>query len=98
VQQGPRHSEIEAAMMTLLTSDVGYGICLFVDTLLVWPVADGSFAVSEANFDGEELSERVFAPAAEAIEHFEERRRQRQLGWDFERVASKDDEQDETAS
>lgn len=91
MQHDPRQSEIETAMIKLITSDVGYGVSLFVDMLLLWPVADGSFAVSESDFDHKETSEKIFATAAEAAAFFEERRRERQLGWDFERDPSHED-------
>ena len=91
MQQDPQQSEIEAALIKLITSDVGYGISLFVDLLLLWPVADGRFAVSEADFEHNWTDEKIFATAAEAVAFFEERRRERQLGWDFERDPSHED-------
>lgn len=91
MQHDPQPSEIEAAMIKLVTSDVGYGVSLFADMLLLWPVADGSFAVSEADFEYKKTSEKIFATAAEAVAFFEERRRKRQLGWDFERDLSHED-------
>lgn len=91
MERDSQQSELEEAMIKLITSDAGYSISLFIDVLLLWPVADGSFAVSESDFEGHEIDEKVFVTAAEAVAFFEKRRRERQLGWDFERVSPDED-------
>lgn len=82
--------KIAEAILTLLESNVGYGIEFFGLMLSVRQLDDLTFAVSHEKFNPEIKDfefdfEKLFENAREATEFFLKLRREYQLGYDFER-------------
>lgn len=85
-----RNKKVEDALVTLLESNVGYNVDLFC-FLTLRHLEDGTFAVSRHEYDEAHPSqlrfmyEEIFEDARKAVEFFEEKRREYELGYDFER-------------
>ena len=76
------------AMVTLLESNVGYGIELF-QMLSIYQLEDLTFAVNyekyvESTANLEHQYERIFTSAREAVAFFCEEREKHRLGFDYE--------------
>ncbi|MDQ3798731.1 MAG: hypothetical protein M3384_04720 [Acidobacteriota bacterium] len=81
--------KISEAIITLLNSNVGYAIAIFGGTLRLKQLEDLSFAVSREEFNPTTNKfdfdfEEIFSDAGEAAEFFLKKRREYELGFDFE--------------
>lgn len=84
-----RDEKVINALVILLESNVGYGINMFGDMLQLYQLEDLRFAVNRYNQDPESrktkwVFEELFDDAREAVEFFEQKRREYELGFDIE--------------
>ena len=84
-----RDEKVIDALVILLESNVGYGISLFADLLKLYQLEDLRFAVNRYEHDTEShkskwVYEELFNDAREAVEFFEQKRREYELGFDIE--------------
>ena len=82
-------NKISEAIITLLESNVGYGIEFFGGMLKLIQLEDLTFAISHEKFDAETKKfhfkfEKIFTDANEATHFFLQKRREYELGYDFE--------------
>lgn len=81
--------KISKAIITLLESNIGYGIEFFGLELHIRQLEDLTFAVGHEKYNTETRRtefdfEKLFDNATEAIEFFLQKRREYELGYDFE--------------
>jgi hypothetical protein len=74
------NEKIIDALVTLLESNVGYEITFFGRMLSIYQHEDGRFVVNGDKI----LQEEVFDNAHEAVEFFEQKRREHEIGFDIE--------------
>jgi hypothetical protein len=92
-----RNETVINALVNLLESNVGYQISLF-GLLELYQLEDKRFAVNRYEHDTENQSkdkwiyEELFDDAREAVEFFEQKRREYELGFDIEGALFKQDE------
>lgn len=82
-------AKISQAIIILLQSNVGYGIEFFGFALHIQQLDNLDFAVSRKKYDPETRRdefdfEKIFTDAKEATEFFLLKRREYELGYDFE--------------
>jgi len=82
-------NEISKAIVTLLESNVGYGIEFFGGILSLYQLEDLTYVVGYKKYNSEtqELDfdfEQIFTDAKEATSFFLQKRREYELGFDFE--------------
>lgn len=82
-------AKIAQAIITLLQSNVGYGIEFFGFALHIRQLESLEFAVSREKYNPETQRdefdfEKIFTDVREATEFFLQKRREYQLGYDFE--------------
>jgi len=84
-----REKQIINALVILLDSNVGYEIGFFRGMLSTYQLEDGRFVVNRKDYipnQGDKyLYEEIFDSSLEAAEFFEKKRREHELGFDFER-------------
>lgn len=81
--------KISEAIITLLESNVGYGIEFWGRTLEVSQLEDLTFLVTHERYNPETRKfdfdlEKIFTNAKEATHFFLQKRREYELGYDFE--------------
>lgn len=85
------------SLVTLLESNVGYEISFCNNLLQLYQLEDLRFAVNRYEYDAENPSksrwiyEELFDDAREAVEFFEQKRREYKLGFDIEGALHKED-------
>jgi hypothetical protein len=90
--------KVMEAMVTILESNVGYQISLVSDLLQLYQLHDLRFAVNRYEYDPENPSkskwiyEELFDNARDAVEFFEQKRREYELGDDIAEALMREDE------
>ena len=92
-----RDEKVINALVILLESNVGYQVSMFSDLLQLYQLEDLRFAVNRYEYDAESrkskwVYEELFDVAREAVEFFEQKRREYELGFDIEGALFKQDE------
>lgn len=82
------------ALVTLLESNIGYGIDLF-GLLSLYQLEDGRFSVNRFVYDSETREflhdfEELFENARQAVEFFEKKRQEYEVGFDIESKLNKE--------
>lgn len=90
-----RDEKVINALVFLLETNIGYGISLF-GLLDLYQLEDQRFAVNRHAQDVESsggnkwIYEEIFEDVREAVEFFEQKRREYELGFDIEAALSKE--------
>ena len=92
-----RDEKVINALVVLLESNVGYGISMYSDLLQLYQLEDLRFAVNRYEHNPESrkskwVYEELFDDAREAVEFFEQKRREYELGFDIEGALFRQDE------
>ncbi len=91
-----RNEKVINALVNILESKVGYQISLF-GLLKIYQLEDMRFAVNHYEYDAEGhqfnwVYEELFEDAREAVEFFEQKRREYELGFDIEGALFREEE------
>jgi hypothetical protein len=92
-----RDEKVINALVILLESNVGYQINMVSDLLQLYQLEDLRFAVNRYEYDTESrktkwVYEELFNDAREAVEFFEQKHREYELGFDIEEALFRQDE------
>jgi hypothetical protein len=84
-----KDNKISEAIITLLESNVGYSIDFFGGMLLIRQLEDLTFAVSHEKYNPKKEAfifqfEKLFKDSVTATKFFLQKRREYELGYDFE--------------
>ena len=84
-----RDEKVIDALVTLLESNVGYQIDFFGGLLSLYQLEDLRFSVNRYEHDAKSgrnkwIFEEIFENARDAVEFFEQKRRECELGFDIE--------------
>ena len=83
------------SLIVLLESGIGYQITFFGNALTMYELEDGRFSVNRQHYNSETRVttwefEELFEDAREAVEFFERKRQEYQLGFDIEYKLNKE--------
>lgn len=83
------------SLIVLLESGIGYQIRFFGDAIIMYQLEDGRFSVNRQHYNAETRVttwefEELFQDARKAVEFFERKRQEYQIGFDIEYKLNKE--------